>query len=95
MNGIIGSKVVHQDDIKNLKDVHELNVDNPNPVGGVGAIHLPPVQWNVVFHITRTIFYIFQLKGLLVGLPQEDSHEHIRTIIDVGGSFYSKNISQE
>ena len=57
-----GSHVDHQDNISYLNDVNELNVNDPNLIGGFGDTLLPPIERNTLLYITIIIMLLLQLN---------------------------------
>jgi len=89
VNGSNANQLGHQDDISNLNDAIKAQLDD------VGAIRLPLVMGNVVFHVTKLMLQLLHMKGSFEGLAHEDSYEHIRNFMDVCGPFVFENITQE
>lgn len=65
VNGSNSSKLGHQDDICNLNHVNEVT-----QVDGVGAICLPQIMGNIVFHLTSMMLQLLQMKGLFTMLAR-------------------------
>lgn len=57
--------------------------DNLRDAGQASAIHIPLVEGNKVFHITRVMLYLFQIKGFFGGQSHEDANLDLKNFIDV------------
>uniref|UniRef100_M1DTG9 Integrase core domain containing protein n=1 Tax=Solanum tuberosum TaxID=4113 RepID=M1DTG9_SOLTU len=76
VNGSNASQLWLNDDIG---DLHDVNVDL---VGNAGAIRLPLIVGNSIFHVTSTMLQLLRMKGLFGGLAHEDPHDHIHNFVD-------------
>ena len=77
------SHVDHQDNISYLNDVNELNVNDPNLMGGFGDTLLPPIEGNTLLYITIIMLLLLQVNKFFGGFSHEDPHGQIRNFVDV------------
>lgn len=64
VNGSNSSKLGHQDDICNLNHVNEVA-----QVDGVGAICLPQIMGNIVFHLTsESLLFLLGLRNFMLSI---------------------------
>lgn len=89
-----GSKSGQHNDIANLDKITNVNKARLNVVVN-GAIRLPQTEGNVVFHITRAMLQLLQIKGFYRGQPNEDPHDYISNFLYVCSPSIFKNIFQE
>lgn len=78
--------------VGNLNIVHDVDWDQ---VGGTKAIRLPALTGNSMFHVKSTTLQLLQLKGLLIGLADEDPHEYICNIVDIYSPLNFRGETQE
>lgn len=62
-------------------------------VGLASANRLSPTVDNVVYHVTRIILHLLQMRGLYDGQPDEDANVHLKNFTKVYNPFNIANIT--
>lgn len=73
-----------------------MDVENESVVHGVASvIRLPLMVENSIFHLTRTMLHLIQMKGLFEGLALKDANCHMRNFAEILQPFNITKISQK
>lgn len=51
-----------------MNEVGDMREVNLNGLENIGAIPLPPINGNVIFHVVGTMIQLLQIKGFFRGL---------------------------